>query len=117
MRLSDFNYNLPPELIAQHPLPDRSSSRLLVLHQNIDQETIIEDKQFTDLLELLKPNDLLIFNDTKVIPARLFGRKESGGAVEILLERIIDTNKAIVQIRASKSPKPGNQILIGIIAN
>jgi len=77
MRLSDFNYNLPPELIAQHPLPDRSSSRLLVLHQNIDQETIIEDKQFTDLLELLKPNDLLIFNDTKVIPARLFGRKES----------------------------------------
>jgi len=113
MRLSDFNYNLPPELIAQHPLPDRSSSRLLVLHQNIDQETIIEDKQFTDLLELLKPNDLLIFNDTKVIPARLFGKKESGGAVEVLLERIIDTNKAIVQIRASKSPKPGNQILIG----
>ena len=117
MRLSDFNYNLPPELIAQHPLPDRSSSRLLVLHQNIDQETIIEDKQFTDLLELLKPNDLLIFNDTKVIPARLFGKKESGGAVEILLERIIDTNKAIVQIRASKSPKPGNQILIGNDAN
>ena len=117
MRLSDFNYNLPPELIAQHPLPDRSSSRLLVLNQNIDQETIIEDKQFTDLLELLKPNDLLIFNDTKVIPARLFGRKESGGAVEILLERIIDTNKAIVQIRASKSPKPGNQILIGNDAN
>ena len=117
MRLSDFNYNLPPELIAQHPLPDRSSSRLLVLNQNIDQETIIEDKQFTDLLELLKPNDLLIFNDTKVIPARLFGKKESGGAVEILLERIIDTNKAIVQIRASKSPKPGNQILIGNDAN
>ena len=113
MRLSDFNYNLPPELIAQHPLPDRSSSRLLVLHQNIDQEIIIEDKQFTDLLELLKPNDLLIFNDTKVIPARLFGKKESGGAVEVLLERIIDTNKAIVQIRASKPPKPGNQILIG----
>ena len=67
MRLSDFNYNLPPELIAQHPLPNRSSSRLLVLNQNINQEPIIEDKQFTDLLELLKPNDLLIFNDTKVI--------------------------------------------------
>ncbi len=117
MRLSDFNYNLPPELIAQHPLPDRSSSRLLVLNQNSNQETIIEDKQFTDLLELLKPNDLLIFNDTKVIPARLFGKKESGGAVEVLLERIIDTNKAIVQIRASKSPKPGNQILIGNDAN
>ena len=117
MRLSDFNYNLPPELIAQHPLPDRSSSRLLVLNQNSNQETIIEDRQFTDLLELLKPNDLLIFNDTKVIPARLFGKKESGGAVEVLLERIIDTNKAIVQIRASKSPKPGNQILIGNDAN
>ncbi len=113
MRLSDFNYNLPPELVAQHPLPNRSSSRLLVLNQNINQEPIIEDKQFTDLLELLKPNDLLIFNDTKVIPARLFGKKESGGAVELLLERIIDTKKAIVQIRASKSPKPGNQILIG----
>ena len=117
MRLSDFNYNLPPELIAQHPLPDRSSSRLLVLNQNSNQETILEDRQFTDLLELLKPNDLLIFNDTKVIPARLFGKKESGGAVEVLLERIIDTNKAIVQIRASKSPKPGNQILIGNDAN
>ncbi len=113
MRLSDFNYNLPPELIAQHPLPNRSSSRLLVLNQNINQEPIIEDKQFTDLLELLEPNDLLIFNDTKVIPARLFGKKESGGAVEVLLERIIDTNKAIVQIRASKPPKPSNQILIG----
>ena len=113
MRLSDFNYNLPPELIAQHPLPDRSSSRLLVLNQHPHQEPIIEDKQFTDLLELLKPNDLLVFNDTKVIPARLFGKKESGGAVEVLLERIIDTNQAIVQIRASKSPKPGNQILIG----
>jgi len=82
MRLSDFNYNLPPELIAQHPLPDRSSSRLLVLHQNIDQETIIEDKQFTDLLELLKPNDLLIFNDTKVIPARLFGKKKAAGQLK-----------------------------------
>ncbi|MEY2706841.1 MAG: hypothetical protein RI905_592 [Pseudomonadota bacterium] len=117
MRLSDFNYNLPPELIAQHPLPDRSSSRLLVLNQNSNQETILEDRQFTDLLALLKPNDLLIFNDTKVIPARLFGKKESGGAVEVLLERIIDTNKAIVQIRASKSPKPGNQILIGNDAN
>jgi S-adenosylmethionine:tRNA ribosyltransferase-isomerase len=88
-----------------------------VLNQNSNQETILEDRQFTDLLELLKPNDLLIFNDTKVIPARLFGKKESGGAVEVLLERIIDTNKAIVQIRASKSPKPGNQILIGNDAN
>ncbi|MFM9155922.1 MAG: S-adenosylmethionine:tRNA ribosyltransferase-isomerase [Polynucleobacter victoriensis] len=76
----------------------RSSSRLLVLNQTINQEPIIEDKQFTDLLELLKPNDLLIFNDTKVIPARLFGKKESGGAVEVLLVRIIDTHKAVVQI-------------------
>jgi S-adenosylmethionine:tRNA ribosyltransferase-isomerase len=112
MRLSDFNYNLPPELIAQHPLPNRAASRLLVL-DNQGPDVLIKDHQFTDLIDLLNPNDLLVFNDTKVIPARLFGKKESGGAVEVFLERITGEKSAIAQIRASKSPKPGNKIFLG----
>jgi S-adenosylmethionine:tRNA ribosyltransferase-isomerase len=112
MRLSDFNYNLPPELIAQHPLPNRAASRLLVL-ENQGSDVLIKDHQFTDLIDLLNPNDLLVFNDTKVIPARLFGKKESGGAVEVFLERITGEKSAIAQIRASKSPKPGNKIFLG----
>ena len=112
MRLSDFNYNLPPELIAQHPLPNRTASRLLVL-ENHAAELVIKDQKFTDLIDLLNPNDLLVFNDTKVIPARLFGKKESGGAVEVFLERITGETTAIAQIRASKSPKPGNKIILG----
>jgi S-adenosylmethionine:tRNA ribosyltransferase-isomerase len=112
MRLSDFNYNLPPELIAQHPLPNRAASRLLVL-DNQGPDVLIKDHQFTDLIDLLNPNDLLVFNDTKVIPARLFGKKESGGAVEVFLERITGEKTAIAQIRASKSPKPGNKIFLG----
>ena len=112
MRLSGFNYNLPPELIAQHPLPNRAASRLLVL-DNQGHDVLIKDHQFTDLIDLLNPNDLLVFNDTKVIPARLFGKKESGGAVEVFLERITGEKTAIAQIRASKSPKPGNKIFLG----
>jgi S-adenosylmethionine:tRNA ribosyltransferase-isomerase len=112
MRLSDFNYNLPPELIAQHPLPNRAASRLLVI-DNQGTDVLIKDHQFTDLIDLLNPNDLLVFNDTKVIPARLFGKKESGGAVEVFLERITGEKSAIAQIRASKSPKPGNKIFLG----
>ncbi len=112
MRLSDFNYNLPPELIAQHPLPNRTASRLLVL-ENHAAELVIKDQKFTDLIDLLNPNDLLVFNDTKVIPARLFGKKESGGAVEVFLERITGETTAVAQIRASKSPKPGNKIILG----
>lgn len=112
MRLSDFNYNLPPELIAQHPLPNRAASRLLVL-ENHGSDVLIKDHQFTDIIDLLNPNDLLVFNDTKVIPARLFGKKESGGAVEVFLERITGETTAIAQIRASKSPKPGNKIFLG----
>jgi S-adenosylmethionine:tRNA ribosyltransferase-isomerase len=116
MRLSDFNYNLPPELIAQHPLPNRTASRLLVLG-NAGTETLIQDRQFTDLIELLQPNDLLVFNDTKVIPARLFGKKETGGSVEILLERITSELTAIAQIRASKTPKPGSKIILDPVGN
>ena len=84
MRLSDFNYNLPPELIAQHPLPDRTASRLLVLGNESHGQTALADQQFTDVVDLIQSNDLLVFNDTKVIPARLFGKKDSGGAVEVL---------------------------------
>jgi S-adenosylmethionine:tRNA ribosyltransferase-isomerase len=112
MRLSDFNYNLPPELIAQHPLPNRAASRLLVL-ENQASDVLIKDHQFTDLIDLLNPNDLLVFNDTKVIPARLFGKKDTGGAVEVFLERITGEKSAIAQIRASKTPKPGSKIFLG----
>ncbi|MEO0047732.1 MAG: hypothetical protein RLZZ410_691 [Pseudomonadota bacterium] len=113
MRLSDFNYNLPTELIAQHPLPDRTASRLLELGVDATGQTFIQDKQFTDVINLIQTNDLLVFNDTKVIPARLFGKKESGGAVEVLLERVTGTDTAITQIRASKSPKPGSFLQMG----
>jgi S-adenosylmethionine:tRNA ribosyltransferase-isomerase len=112
MRLSDFNYNLPPELIAQHPLPNRTASRLLVLENHV-AKPVLKDQKFTDLIDLLNPNDLLVFNDTKVIPARLFGKKESGGAVEVFLERITGETTAVAQIRASKPPKPGNKIILG----
>ncbi len=110
MKLSDFNYDLPPELIAQHPLPQRSASRLLELGQAVDGGPECIDRSFTDIVQLIGPNDLLIFNDTRVIPARLFGQKETGGQVEVLIERITGPNQAIAQIRASKVPKPGGKI-------
>jgi S-adenosylmethionine:tRNA ribosyltransferase-isomerase len=113
MRLSDFNYNLPPELIAQHPLPDRTASRLLVLGKDPIGQLDLIDQQFTNIIDLIKSDDLLVFNDTKVIPARLFGKKESGGAVEVLLERVTGSDTAITQIRASKSPKPGTLLFMG----
>lgn len=112
MRLSDFSYNLPPELIAQHPLPDRTASRLLVVGGAQDASEL-KDQQFTDIVDLIQATDLLVFNDTKVIPARLFGKKDSGGAVEVLLERVTGSDTAITQIRASKSPKPGTLITVG----
>ncbi len=110
MQLSDFNYDLPPELIAQHPLPQRSASRLLELAYSADGRSECIDRSFTDIVQLIGPNDLLIFNDTRVIPARLFGQKETGGQVEVLIERITGPNQAIAQIRASKVPKPGGKI-------
>lgn len=107
MLLSDFDFDLPSGLIAQYPLPQRSGSRLLCL----DRLTgAYGHRQFIDLPELLSPSDLLIFNDTRVIPARWFGIKSSGGRVEVLLERILSTDKALVQIRASKSPKIGSEL-------
>ncbi|QWE18418.1 tRNA preQ1(34) S-adenosylmethionine ribosyltransferase-isomerase QueA [Polynucleobacter corsicus] len=108
MQLSDFNYDLPPELIAQHPLANRTDSRLLELNIEGDNVAQLIDRQFPDILKLVKPGDLLVFNDTKVIPARLHGKKETGGNVELLIERISGDKQAWVQIRASKVPKTGS---------
>jgi len=107
MKKSDFYYELPNELIAQKPLAERSSSRLLCLDKTTDT---LQDKQFTDFLELLNKNDLLVLNNTKVIPARLFGQKETGGKVEILIERVLANQEVLAHTRASKSPKAGNII-------
>lgn len=100
----DFAYDLPPELIAQAPLPERSASRLLVLDGATGR---IEDRRFADIAELLRAGDLLVLNDTRVLPARLHGRKATGGRVEILLERVLGPRRALVQLRASRSPKAG----------
>ncbi|HEY6893288.1 MAG TPA: tRNA preQ1(34) S-adenosylmethionine ribosyltransferase-isomerase QueA [Rhodanobacteraceae bacterium] len=108
MKKSDFHFDLPPELIAQAPLAERSASRLLVVDAKRDA---LEDRRFTDLVELLAPGDLLVFNDTRVLPARLHGRKDTGGAVEILIERITGAHEARVQLGVSKKPKPGGRIL------
>lgn len=108
MQLSDFNYDLPPELIAQHPLANRTDSRLLELNIEGGNVAQLIDRQFPDLLNLMKSGDLLVFNDTKVIPARLHGKKETGGNVELLIERISGDKQAWVQIRASKVPKTGS---------
>jgi S-adenosylmethionine:tRNA ribosyltransferase-isomerase len=106
-RRQDFHFDLPPELIAQQPLAYRSDSRLLTL----DGVTgALDDRQFRELPELLQPGDLLVFNDTRVIPARLFGHKASGGRFELLVERLLDEQRALVQIRASKAPKPGGRL-------
>jgi len=107
MKKSDFNYELPEALIAQYPLTERTASRMLCLNK---ETGAIVDRQFTDLFDLLDAKDLLVFNDTKVIPARLFGQKQTGGKVEILIERILNDHQAVAHVRASKAPKPGNII-------
>jgi S-adenosylmethionine:tRNA ribosyltransferase-isomerase len=107
MHLSDFDYVLPPELIAQHPAAERAASRLLHLDGKSGE---MRDRMFRDLVDLVDAKDLLVFNDTKVIKARLRGRKDTGGEVEILVERILDPSRALAHVRASKTPKPGRQI-------
>ena len=109
MRVADFRFDLPNEQIARHPLAERRASRLLTLDGPSGE---IVHRQFTDLLEYLRPGDLMVFNNTKVIPARLYGQKASGGKVEILLERLLDPHRVLAHVRASKSPKPGSLILI-----
>jgi S-adenosylmethionine:tRNA ribosyltransferase-isomerase len=107
LKKSDFHYDLPDELIAQAPLPQRSASRLLVV--DVEKKSF-DDRQFADVVEYLREGDLLVFNDTRVIPARLFGRKETGGAVEILIERVIDDRHVLAQLGVSKKPKAGSTI-------
>lgn len=103
----DFHFDLPSELIAQYPPVQRGDSRLLTLDGSTGQ---LGDYGFRNLPELLQPGDLLVFNDTRVIPARLFGCKASGGRFELLVERLLDERRALVQLRASKAPKPGGQL-------
>jgi S-adenosylmethionine:tRNA ribosyltransferase-isomerase len=105
LTLAEFDYPLPPELIAQHPLAERSASRLL--HVRADG---LDDLHFTDLPGLLAPGDVLVFNDTRVIKARLFGRKASGGKVEVLVERIVAPRRALALVRTSHSPRPGTDV-------
>ncbi|MCC2594886.1 tRNA preQ1(34) S-adenosylmethionine ribosyltransferase-isomerase QueA [Pusillimonas sp. MFBS29] len=108
LELSQFDYELPPELIAQSPAARRTGSRLL----HLDSHAGLHDRQFVDLPQLLRPNDLLVFNNTRVIKARLLGRKESGGKVEVLIERITGPNTALAHIKASKSPRPGSKLVL-----
>lgn len=105
LRLEDFDYDLPPQLIAQAPLAERSASRLLHLH-----EGGLDDCAFRELPSLLQPGDLLVMNDSRVLRARLFGVKASGGRVELLVERILGSHELLAQLRASKPPRPGSRI-------
>ncbi|MDC1436235.1 tRNA preQ1(34) S-adenosylmethionine ribosyltransferase-isomerase QueA [Gammaproteobacteria bacterium] len=113
MKLSDFHFDLPEELIAHYPPVKRTDSRLLCLSRESGD---IHHRQFTDFISLINPDDLLVFNNTRVIPARLFGHKESGGKVEVLLERVMADNKILAQVRASKAPKAGSFIIFSDFA-
>ena len=109
MRVDDFDYHLPDERIAHHPLPRRSGSRLLCLARPSGR---VRHAQFPDLPGLLKAGDLLVVNDTRVLPARLYARKSSGGQVEILLERVRGPRECLAQVRASKAPRAGSRLLL-----
>ncbi|QTF93443.1 tRNA preQ1(34) S-adenosylmethionine ribosyltransferase-isomerase QueA [Halomonas sp. BM-2019] len=108
MLRADFHYDLPDELIARYPSEQRSDCRLLCVDGESGE---FRHRRFPDLLELLEPGDLLVFNDTRVIPARLHGHKASGGRVEMLLERPLDAHRGLAHLRASKSPKPGTELI------
>jgi S-adenosylmethionine:tRNA ribosyltransferase-isomerase len=108
MQRADFHYELPEELIARYPSEQRSDCRLLCVDGESGQ---LAHRRFIDLVELLEPGDLLVFNDTRVIPARLHGQKASGGKVEMLLERPLDAHRGLAHLRASKSPKPGTELI------
>lgn len=102
MRVADFSFDLPDELIARYPMAQRNASRLLTLDGN---SGALGDKQFTDLLGMINSGDLMVFNNTRVIPARMFGQKASGGKLEILVERMLDDKRILAHVRSSKSPK------------
>jgi len=109
MQLSDFDYQLPEKLIAQSPLSERNASRLLVV--NPVKETLL-DRGFSDLAEFIEAGDLLVFNDTRVIPARLFGQKPGGGKLEVMVERVLDREYLLAHIRSSRAPKSGTQMVL-----
>ncbi|MBM7454436.1 S-adenosylmethionine:tRNA ribosyltransferase-isomerase [Oceanisphaera litoralis] len=109
MLVRDFSFELPDELIARHPMPERTASRLLQLNGNSGD---ITHGQFGQILDLVNPGDLLVFNNTRVIPARLFGRKASGGKLEVLVERVLDDKRVLAHVRASKAPKPGSALIL-----
>lgn len=109
MRVADFQFDLPDELIARYPLTERSASRLLVLN---GLEGALQHRHFAELPDFLQPGDLLVFNNTKVIPARLFAQKETGGKVEVLVERVLDEQRVLAHVRASKAPKAGSRLLL-----
>ena len=109
MQVSDFDFDLPDEQIARFPAEDRTGSRLLCLDGNSGE---VRHQQFSDMESLLEPGDLLVLNNTRVIPARLYGQKETGGKIEVLIERVVEDNLALAQVRASKSPKPGSVLLL-----
>ena len=110
MRVSDFAFDLPESLIARYPKAERTASRLMTLDGNSGD---ISDSLFPEIVGQLQAGDLLVFNNTRVIPARLFGRKTTGGKIEILVERIVDQHTALAHIRASKAPKVGTQLSLG----
>ncbi|OTA18346.1 S-adenosylmethionine, tRNA ribosyltransferase-isomerase [Xenorhabdus vietnamensis] len=110
MRVADFTFELPEELIAHYPQPQRSACRLL----SLDGETgKLTHGVFTDVLDKLEAGDLLVFNNTRVIPARLFGRKATGGKLEVLVERMLDNKRVLAHVRASKAPKEGAELILG----
>lgn len=110
MLTKDFAYHLPESHIARYPTPERTASKLLALNYATG---VLSDYRFADIISLLKPGDLLVLNNSKVIPARLQGKKQSGGKIEILIERILNEKQAWVQIKASKSPKPNSWLILG----
>ncbi|WP_342607527.1 tRNA preQ1(34) S-adenosylmethionine ribosyltransferase-isomerase QueA [Vibrio tritonius] len=110
MHVSDFSFELPDELIARYPKTERTASRLLQLNGNSGELT---DGTFKNVLELVQPGDLLVFNNTRVIPARMFGRKASGGKLEVLVERMLDEHSILAHVRCSKPPKPGTELFLG----
>ena len=106
MKTIDFDYHLPDELIANYPMHERSSSRLLVSKERLSH------KKFKDIIDFIDEGDLLILNNTSVIPARIFGKKKSGGSIEVMLERLMENNEALVQIRSGRSPKVGSDLFV-----
>lgn len=112
MNVSDFDFDLPDELIAHYPMPERTQSRLLDVQPLSEQDVVLNHRIFSDVESLVNPGDILVFNDTKVVPARLFAQKATGGKLEILFERALDEYSFLAHVRSSKSPKAGARLII-----